>query len=162
MTTDADLLVHIDATMADAVQRSGAWIACRPGCTECCLGPFEITALDAVRLRTGIARLGPAIRSRVLARARAYVPAEDVPCPVLDPETGLCDLYDSRPVTCRIFGPATITEEGVAACELCYAGATDAEIAACAVRVDPDALESTLLARLDGGLTTVAQALTGE
>ena len=29
---------------------------------------------------------------------------DDVPCPALDPETGGCDLYAARPITCRTFG----------------------------------------------------------
>jgi Fe-S-cluster containining protein len=31
--------------------------------------------------------------------------ANDEPCPVLDPSTGTCDLYASRPILCRTFGP---------------------------------------------------------
>ena len=35
-------------------------------------------------------------------------------------------------------------------CELCYEGASDEEIAACAVDPDPNGLERTLLAELEG------------
>lgn len=62
--------------------------------------------------------------------------ANDEPCPVLDLETGTCDLYDSRPILCRTFGPPMRTEEGnLATCELCYITATTEEIAAC--ELDP-------------------------
>jgi Fe-S-cluster containining protein len=57
--------------------------------------------------------------------------ANDEPCPVLDPATGTCDLYEHRPILCRTFGPPMRTEEGnLATCELCYIHATTEEIAA--------------------------------
>jgi Fe-S-cluster containining protein len=62
--------------------------------------------------------------------------ANDEPCPVLDLETGTCDLYEHRPVLCRTFGPPMRTEErNLATCELCYIHATTEEIAAC--ELDP-------------------------
>jgi Fe-S-cluster containining protein len=62
--------------------------------------------------------------------------ANDEPCPVLDLETGTCDLYEHRPILCRTFGPPMRTEEGnLATCELCYITATTEEIAAC--ELDP-------------------------
>jgi Fe-S-cluster containining protein len=62
--------------------------------------------------------------------------ANDEPCPVLDPTTGTCDLYESRPILCRTFGPPMRTEENnLATCELCFIHATTEEIAAC--ELDP-------------------------
>jgi Fe-S-cluster containining protein len=75
--------------------------------------------------------------------------ASDEACPVLDPETGLCDLYDARPMTCRTFGPPVRSEGGLGVCELCFHGATDEQIAACEMVVDPDDLESKVLEELD-------------
>ncbi|PWT82931.1 MAG: zinc/iron-chelating domain-containing protein [Acidobacteria bacterium] len=58
------------------------------------------------------------------------------PCPVLDPTTGTCDLYEARPIVCRTFGPPMRTPDGdLATCELCYIHATTEEIAAC--ELDP-------------------------
>jgi Fe-S-cluster containining protein len=89
---------------------------------------------------------------------------DDVPCPALDEATGCCDLYEARPITCRAFGPVTRVEDGaVASCELCYAGASDEEMAACAVEIDSEDLEPALLQALESvgrrGLTIVAYAL---
>jgi Fe-S-cluster containining protein len=66
--------------------------------------------------------------------------ANEAACPVLNPESGLYDLYDARPMTCRVFGPPVracsesaegeISEEGFAVCELCFTQATTEEIAA--------------------------------
>jgi len=90
--------------------------------------------------------------------------AENEPCPALDPETGGCDLYASRPLTCHTFGPPMRAGEHLAVCELCFDGATDAEIESCAVDYDPDNLETALdddLAKLGAatGQTIVAFCL---
>jgi Fe-S-cluster containining protein len=66
--------------------------------------------------------------------------ANDEPCPVLDPATGTCDLYEHRPILCRTFGPPMRTpghdrETNLATCELCFIHATTEEIAAC--ELDP-------------------------
>ena len=73
---------------------------------------------------------------------------DEEPCPVLDPETGTCDLYPPRPVTCRVFGPPVRWGgDAVGVCELCFDGATDEEIAACEVQLDIAAREAELLRR---------------
>jgi Fe-S-cluster containining protein len=92
--------------------------------------------------------------------------ANDEPCAVLDPFTGLCDLYGSRPMTCRVFGPPVRSEQGLGVCELCYQGATEEEIAGCEMPVDPDGLEARLLEEFEQssgrtGRTLVAFALAG-
>jgi Fe-S-cluster containining protein len=75
--------------------------------------------------------------------------ANDEPCPALDPGTGLCELYESRPMTCRVFGPPVRSEAGLGVCELCFHGATNEEIAVCEMKADPEDLESTLLEELE-------------
>jgi hypothetical protein len=73
-------------------------------------------------------------------------------------------------VTCRVFGPPVRSrcddpdKEGLGVCELCFHGATDAQIAACEMQVDPDGLESKLLHELESesapkGRTIVAFTL---
>jgi Fe-S-cluster containining protein len=134
-----DLVQIVDAAMAEAVRKSGGWLACKPGCTPCCFGPFPISERDAERLRQGLRdleRREPDRAARVRERALQPV-TEDEPCPALDGATGLCDLYEARPLTCRTFGPAVRWgSEAIGACELCYVGATDEQIARCAVEID--------------------------
>ncbi len=169
---DAALIQIVNAALAEAARRSGPWLVCRPGCTQCCLGPFPISQLDARRLRQGLASLDASDAGRaaqIHERARAFVAlnedADDVFCPALDPATGLCDLYSARPVTCRAFGPPVrCGSDAVGVCELCFEGATDDEIAACEVELDPQGLEAELVAELEAatgasGTTTVALAL---
>lgn len=90
--------------------------------------------------------------------------ANDEPCPALDPQTGACDLYAWRPLTCRVFGAPVRSEQGLGVCELCFTSATSEEIAACELHVDPDDLGVCLeqdAERLSGtaGVTVVAWAL---
>src|SRR5271170_2827394 len=92
--------------------------------------------------------------------------ANDEPCPALDPATGNCELYESRPMTCRVFGPPVRSEDGLGVCELCFHGATDKEIAACEMKPDPDDLESALVKRIENstgicGNTIIAFCLAG-
>jgi Fe-S-cluster containining protein len=86
------------------------------------------------------------------------------PCPVLDPETGTCELYESRPVICRTFGPALTSDGDLGHCELCFVGATEEEVIASEMHPDPDNLESVLLEELRrttgaSGETIIAFAL---
>src|SRR5580700_2821519 len=153
---DEKLIQIVDSALADVTRRSGKWLVCRPGCTQCCMGVFAINQLDALRLRRGLAdleRLAPERAARVRERAQESVRrlspefpgdpatgvlregdeaeqqfadfANDEPCPALDPETGNCELYESRPMTCRVFGPPVRSEDGLGVCELCYHGASD-------------------------------------
>src|SRR5262249_31566141 len=68
------------------------------------------------------------------------------PGPALDPVEGTCDLYQSRPMTCRTFGPPVrVAGGGLGVCELCYQSCSDAEVAACEMVPDPDDMESGLV-----------------
>ncbi len=165
---DRKLVQIVDAALAEAVRKGGAWIACKPGCADCCLGPFPITQLDAQRLREGLAQLreaDPDCAARVVERALMAVSAQECehdPCPALDPEFGTCDLYAARPLTCRTFGPALRwNSEAIGVCELCFTGASDEEIAACAVTLDDQGREAALLEQMGARRqTSVALALT--
>lgn len=197
---DRQLVQIVDAALAEAARKSGPWLVCRPGCTQCCIGPFPISQLDAERLRAGLRDLetsDPARAARVHQRARTSVSrlkadfpgdpgtgilaedeaaldrfttfADEEPCPALDPKTGRCDLYSSRPMTCRTFGPPVRSgpEGGLGVCELCYHGATNKQIAACEMVPDPDELEPGLIEEVERatgvkGNTIVALCLANE
>jgi Fe-S-cluster containining protein len=80
--------------------------------------------------------------------------ANDAACPALDPATGKCDLYPWRPMTCRVFGPPVRVGDSLGCCELCFVGASDEQIAACAMDV-PHALEDELVAGTGSAAETV-------
>ena len=193
-SSDTVLIQIVDAALVEAARKSGEWLVCRPGCTQCCVGVFAINQLDVARLQRGMTELDsedPERAARVRERARGSVerlraafPGDPVTgllddgedaqeafaefgneetCPALDPATGTCDLYAARPMTCRVFGPPVRTEGGLGACELCYHGASDEQIASREMDADPCDLESALVAELerDGkrGNTIVAWTL---
>lgn len=189
---DRRLVQIVDASLAANANVCGEWLACKRGCCQCCIGVFEISHLDAVRLRDGLTRLvekdperAAAVRRRAEesrqrleknfpgdAKTGVLAEADDVfedfgndePCPVLDPETGTCDLYEHRPMTCRVFGPPVRTEGGLGVCELCFVGAPESEIIRCELIADPENLEATVTGAFEKntgrrGRTIVAWAL---
>lgn len=193
---DYELIQIMDAELARVTRISGSWLACKPGCTQCCHGAFAINALDTARLRTGMESLrltNPTLASSIETRNQSWLSefassfpgnnktgvlgtseaereafenfANEAPCPALDPATGLCDVYDSRPMTCRVFGPPVRVEpadpantapdqKDLACCELCFIGAPEQAIAACEL-YPPHALESEILTELGSNAETV-------
>jgi Fe-S-cluster containining protein len=116
-------------------------VPCRPGCADCCHGPFDVSAADALLLREGLATLPDAIRAAVRARGgvvldkmRALEPGwgtpwdlraitderfdeiadalASEPCPLLDDE-GQCMVYAYRPLICRVMGLPMMTADGL-------------------------------------------------
>ena len=75
--------------------------------------------------------------------------ANEEPCPALNSTDGTCDLYEARPMTCRVFGPPIRSDDGLGACELCYHGVPDTEIEAYEMIADPDDLESDVLKKVE-------------
>jgi Fe-S-cluster containining protein len=190
-----ELFPIIDAALASAANRSGAHLACRAGCHQCCIGVFAITPLDAAALREGLAAAPIEVANRIRARALASRErllaagfpgdentgilftephhedafeefANDEPCPVLDPATGTCDLYASRPVQCRTFGPPMRDEDGhLTVCELCFTHASAEDVARCEMDQSWRPFEDKLIERAESdaanaGPTLIAFALT--
>ena len=91
--------------------------------------------------------------------AFADMPEADALCPVLDPATGRCELYEARPLTCRIFGPPVQNDEGIGMCELCYVGASETEILNGEMHLKHHELEEELLRELPAVETVIAWAL---
>lgn len=174
---DARLLTTVDAALAEGYRRGGDHLACHAGCSECCVGPFSINALDGRRLRQGLAALAttdPERAAAIVRRARAAVellrpgfPGDaqgilfgvdeavedaylehhaDLPCPVLDPQTGHCQLYDHRPMTCRSYGPPLrLGDVDFDPCRLCFRDAGPETVEACRVDPDPEGLEDAIV-----------------
>ena len=190
--SDSELVQITDTALADAARRAGTWLACRPGCTQCCHGAFAINALDVARLQAGMRILEATDSGKageIRERARAWIAehgtefpgelstgllgtseeqqaqfeefANEAACPALNPQTGLCDVYEWRPITCRVFGPPVRMGEGdsLGCCELCFIGASEDQIAACEMTV-PHELEERLVTETGvEGDTVVAFAL---
>lgn len=140
MTRYLPVLQELDAWQAAARQAHPGVIPCRPGCSACCHGPFDISVADAALVAEAIATLPAVIRTPLLVRATAQLEqmrevceelaepwdvsrlseeafdavcealAEE-PCPCLD-TTGSCVIYESRPMVCRVMGLGLLAEEG--------------------------------------------------
>jgi Fe-S-cluster containining protein len=97
--SDRELVQILDAALADASRRSGAWLVCHVGCTQCCIGAFAINQLDAQRLRDGLLDLkanDPLRAADVERRAADYIARLAAEFPG-DPITGiLADDEDSK------------------------------------------------------------------
>lgn len=171
-----ELFPIVDAALSSAADRSGAHLACRAGCHQCCIGVFAITPLDAAALREALRTAPRDVADRIRARALASRDrllaggfpgdadtrilftepeheeafeefANDEPCPVLDPVKGTCDLYAARPVQCRTFGPPMRDEDGhLTVCELCFTNASPEDVARCEMDQSWRPLEDKLIA----------------
>lgn len=187
---DRKLLESYRQTWETGAAKAGPYLSCGLGCTQCCVGVFEITALDAWRLRRGFAVLAardPQLAAGVRERAqeqwrvlREHFPGDKttgafaasdhareafcqafahVPCPLLEPSTGRCLLYEARPLSCRSFGlPCRWGKELSPPCQLNFRGASPEAVAAATVTWDPQDLEGAILAHLGHPPDTVVAA----
>ena len=133
------LLDEVDSWFTACLQVGGSALACRPGCSACCRGLFDITLLDAWLLKEAFSALAVETRIQILKRCQprltdfrkrwpelkspyllnvfpeeewTSMPEEDqTPCPLLDAE-GYCLVYASRPLTCRLHGLPNIDVSG--------------------------------------------------
>jgi Fe-S-cluster containining protein len=115
-----DLIQIVTAALASATARSGAHLACRPGCTQCCVGVFPIAQQDAARLREGLAALtqtDPAraarIRTRVatsLTRLDPWFPG-DLATGILSEDDESTTLFEefANDEVCPVLDPAAGT-----------------------------------------------------
>lgn len=189
---DLDLLASVQRSLSQAEAACADRLDYGRGCPRCCYGPFPINALDAHRLRRGLTALRARHPERALAivrRARrsAALFAEafpgaagrlvedesaiqafcerfaSEPCPALDPASGRCELYESRPLACRTFGPAVrIGDELLPPCDWCFVGSQEDARRTAGV-IDPERREDAILDRLEAdgavGETVIAFAL---
>jgi Fe-S-cluster containining protein len=133
----------------------------RRGLAELAVRDPDRAAAVRQRVRNSVARLSrdfpgdptTGLLGKTKAERRRFEDfANEEPCPALDLDEGTCDLYDSRPMTCRTFGPPVRVEGGgMGVCELCYQGFSEAEITACEMIPDPEDLESRLLKEVETG-----------
>lgn len=91
--SDQHLVQIVDAALAEASRKSGDWLVCRKGCTQCCYGPFAISQLDAWRLKKGMAQLGSTDPQRAAEVRRRAQDAVKRLAPTFpgNPKTGILD-----------------------------------------------------------------------
>ena len=118
------ILSRADAFFDSVMQSQPENLQCGRGCSLCCYGLFEIGAADVAVIADGLSKLNPMRRDMIVRRSVEIVassrhpnlrdcsPVEkeeffdrtaSTPCPNLD-DTGLCMIYEHRPLVCRTFG----------------------------------------------------------
>jgi Fe-S-cluster containining protein len=134
------LLATADAAFERVKTAHATCVSCEIKCADCCHALFDLTLIEALYLNHCFyRRLTPEQRADVLEKAnradrqinrlkrRAYrelkagrseediltqYALERVRCPLLN-EQNLCELYDCRPATCRLYGiPTAIGGKG--------------------------------------------------
>ena len=106
------------------------------------------------RARVAIERLAPDFPGDAASGELHLAPQDEagyahrhaaLPCPVLDPESGACSLYEHRPVACRLNGPPlALAGDALPPCPLCFRGAGPEIVEACRVTLDPGTAASQL------------------
>lgn len=159
---DERLLRSVDSALAAGARRAGGRLACRVGCTECCLGPFPITLLDARRLAEGLhelARRDPRRAAAVRRRALAAVHALRRGFPG-DPATGR--LSEDEAARERFFDrhgarPCPALEPQTGACELYAARPLNCRCYGPPVRIGGEDLPPCRLCFVDAGAREIAR-----
>ena len=120
---DQKLVQIVDAALAEATRKSGDWLVCRKGCTQCCYGPFAISQLDAVRLQKGLHHLkssDPKRAARVRQRAQQSVKRLSATFPG-DAKTGILGEDEEAEAAFPDFAndePCPALDPGTGACDL--------------------------------------------
>ena len=132
------LVHHIDQIFQQVKQMHGDLVKCRIGCDDCCHAFFELTPVEALYIHERFReKLSPAKKEEVLRRTRdaharyrkivtnlrraaSLGPEEKesamkeagqqrIACPLLN-DQHQCDLYEDRPITCRVYGMPTLIQ----------------------------------------------------
>lgn len=96
------LRTRVDRHFADALARSLASFACRPGCDHCCQQRFSVFEVEAAPIRAALLALEaaePELRARVRQQGRDGSRSS---CALL--VDGRCSVYAARPLICRSHG----------------------------------------------------------
>jgi Fe-S-cluster containining protein len=120
---DQKLVQIVDAALAEAARKSGDWLVCRKGCTQCCHGAFAISQLDALRLRKGLNDLKSSDSkraARVSRRAQQSVKRLSATFPG-NPKTGILSEDEEAEATFAEFAndePCPALDPATGACDL--------------------------------------------
>lgn len=127
MARQADVLAQVqrmvDEALADtrrALAGTDTPITCptRPGCWGCCRGHVDVHASE-------VAAIGPLVPPPAWARVVALVGKlyrvrsegefqqllTTAICPLLDPGSGTCTVYEARPLACRAYAVVTPVDD---------------------------------------------------
>jgi Fe-S-cluster containining protein len=129
------LVDQVDAVFKKVQEEYNECVACKLGCADCCHALFDLTLIEAMFVKSQFDKVIPKEqRVQLIKRAnaadrkvyklkrdasKAYQNGESenkilekmaqhrIRCPLLD-ESDKCELYESRPITCRLYGIPTV------------------------------------------------------
>lgn len=91
----------------EAVYAKLPTMQCKGMCQTCC-GPIDMSLAERMRIEERGVRIPPMTETRVALwdANHKFDPATGEPlfCPALNLETGGCNVYDVRPIVCRLWG----------------------------------------------------------
>jgi Fe-S-cluster containining protein len=137
------LVKQVDAVFERVQQEFSACVVCEVGCADCCHALFDLTLIEAMFIKSQFDKLiSGDQRKKIVERAnvadrKVYklkraaskalndgkpeneiledMAAQRVRCPLLD-DQNKCELYASRPITCRLYGIPTEIEDRAHTC----------------------------------------------
>jgi len=98
------MLARLEALYAELPE-----VACQGKCQTCC-GPIDMSPGERLRIRSQGVEIQPMTSARVRAweRQQKYDDeGEPLWCNALNLDTGLCEVYEIRPMICRLWGTGT-------------------------------------------------------
>ncbi|MGD9365016.1 MAG: YkgJ family cysteine cluster protein [Desulfobacteraceae bacterium] len=129
------LVDQADAVFKKVQEEYNECVACKVGCADCCHALFDLTLIEAMFIKSQFDKVIPKEqRAGLIDRAntadrkvyklkrdasKAYqngepenkilekMAEERIRCPLLD-DSNKCELYESRPITCRLYGIPTV------------------------------------------------------
>lgn len=129
------LVDQADAVFKRVQEEYNECVACKVGCADCCHALFDLTLIEAMFIKSQFDKVvSEEQRARLIERAntadrkvyklkrdasKAYQNGEPenkilekmaeqrIRCPLLD-DSDKCELYESRPITCRLYGIPTV------------------------------------------------------
>jgi Fe-S-cluster containining protein len=129
------LVDQVDAAFAKIETAYDDCVKCNIGCADCCHALFDMSLIEALYIKNEFdANISGALRSKIIERANEadrkvyrlkrqahkdqlagkpekeifdWMSAQRVRCPLLN-EKDQCELYETRPITCRLYGVPTV------------------------------------------------------
>lgn len=126
------IAAEADKVFSRVSELTGPAVSCKPGCSECCHAPFDLSFIEALYINQKFRERFPqsmqrapiedradradrdfhVIKKKAFKASENGVPHEQIladlakeriRCPLLDEEDH-CILYEHRPITCRLYG----------------------------------------------------------
>ena len=129
------LVDQVEAVFKQVQTEYGECVACKVGCSDCCHALFDLTLIEAMFIKHQFDKVIPKEeRQKIIERAnvadrKVYklkreaskahqegkpeneilegLAHQRIRCPLLDDEEK-CEMYESRPITCRLYGIPTV------------------------------------------------------